>query len=167
MSNWLKTVPKKLKYKSLRQPGEWWCPSILLGSTDLTWAIPESKSGKTLLSIRTDLYNGEVTPIDRKTLWWRLNHLSQYVKLYEDVTPILYQISQKWSEMISYSKGANKFSVVWKRTVLGRLRSPLPDQLWLIERTGLWWSRSQWRSYNSIGLPIHLAKWVCQVSQRR
>jgi hypothetical protein len=26
---------------------------------------PESKSGKTLLSIRTDLYNGEVTPIDR------------------------------------------------------------------------------------------------------
>jgi hypothetical protein len=28
--------------------------------------------------------------------------------------------------MISYSKGENKFSVVWKITVLGRLRSPLP-----------------------------------------
>jgi hypothetical protein len=41
--NWLKSCPKKTKRKSLRQPGEWWCPSFLLGSTDLIWAIPESK----------------------------------------------------------------------------------------------------------------------------
>ena len=32
--------------------------------------------------------------------------------------------------MVSYSKGANKSSVVRKRTVLGRCRFPLPDQLW-------------------------------------
>jgi hypothetical protein len=47
-------------------------------------------------------------------------------KLYEDVTPLLYQISHKGSEMVSYSKGANKSSVVGKRTVLRRCRSPLP-----------------------------------------
>ncbi len=164
MSNWLKTVQK---YKSLRQPGEWWCPSILLGSTDLTWAIPESKSGKTLPSIRTALYNSEVTPIDRQILWWRLNHLSQYVSFMKMLRLFCTKFhinNLKWFPIPKEQTSPPSYG---KKLFLDAAGLLSPDQLWIMGRTGLWWSRSQWRSYNSIGLPINLAKWVCQVRQRR
>jgi len=125
MSNWLKTVPKKLTKKpsatrrmvmSEHFVGQY-RPDMGDSWKQKRKNFAQHQNGS--LQWRSDTHRQANTVVEAESL-------VPICKLYEDVTPLLYQISQKWSEMISYSKGANKFSVVWKRTVLGRLRSPLP-----------------------------------------
>jgi len=64
-------------------------------------------------------------------------------KLYEDVTPLFYQISINDLKWFPIPKEQTSPPSYGKKLFLDAAGLLSPDQLWIIERTGLWWSRSQ------------------------